>query len=88
MPEPRTVRVAVRTVVALYVGDLYVPAMRTRVPDVFNDEQRHCLSLSNVVVDDKEKAEFVSLNKRWVESIQELTDGQSPSCSEATARTP
>lgn len=72
MPEPRTVRVAVRTVVALYVGDLYVPAMRTRVSDVFNDEQRHFLSLSNVIVDDEEKAEFVSLNKRWVESLQEL----------------
>jgi hypothetical protein len=72
MPDARTVRVTIRTVVAVYVGDLHIPAMRTRVSDVFNDEQRHFLSLSNVVIDDNEQVEFIALNKRWVESIQEL----------------
>jgi uncharacterized protein DUF6812 len=72
MAESRTVKVAVRTVAARYVGELHIPAMRTRVSDVFNDEQRQFLSLSNVVIDDREEVEFVSVNKRWVESIQEL----------------
>jgi hypothetical protein len=72
MAESRKVRVAVRTVAAVYVGDLHIPPMRTRVSDVFNDEQRHFLNLSNVVIDDREEVEFIAVNKRWIESFQEL----------------
>jgi hypothetical protein len=39
---------------------------------MFNDEQRLFISLTNVVVNDKERAEFISLNKTLIESLTEI----------------
>ena len=70
MPEGKKIRIKVRTVNSTYVGDIRLPAMRNRVSDLFNDEQRDFISLTDVTVDDrKEQAAFVSLNKNMIESI-------------------
>jgi len=55
-----------------YEGDLLIPAMRNRASDVFNDDQRLFINLTNVVINDKERAEFVSLNKHLIESLTEV----------------
>ena len=70
MAEGKKVRVKVRTVNSTYVGDVLVPAMRNRVSDLFNDEMRVFINLTDVTVDNmKEKASFVSLNKTMIESV-------------------
>jgi hypothetical protein len=72
MAEGKTVRIQVRMGSNTYVGDLFIPAMRNRTSDMFNDEQRLFISLTNVVVNDKERAEFISLNKTLIESLTEI----------------
>jgi DNA phosphorothioation-dependent restriction protein DptG len=72
MAEGKTVRIRVRIGMNSYVGDLLIPAMRNRASDVFNDEQRLFINLTNVVVNDKERAEFISLNKTLIESLTEI----------------
>ena len=72
MAEGKIVRIRVRMGTNTYVGDLLIPAMRNRASDVFNDEQRLFINLTNVVVNDKERAEFISLNKTLIESVTEL----------------
>jgi hypothetical protein len=72
MPEGRKARVRVRTVNGTYVGDFWIPAMRNRVSDVLNEEQRLFINLTDVLINDKERAEFVSLNKNLIESITQL----------------
>lgn len=72
MPEARKARVKVRTMNSVYVGDFVIPAMRNRVSDVLNEEQRLFINLTDVVIDDKERADFVSLNKNLIESITQL----------------
>lgn len=72
MAEGKTVRIRVRTVSNVYVGDLLVPPMRNRVSDVVNDEQRLFINLTNVVINDQERAEFISLNKNLIESLSEV----------------
>jgi hypothetical protein len=57
MPEMKKVRVRITTVNHTYVGDFVIPPMRNRVSDVLNEEAR---------------ADFVSLNKNLIESIQQL----------------
>ena len=57
MAEGKKARIRVRTVNGSYVGDFLIPPMRNRVSDVIND---------------KERAEFVSLNKNLIESITQL----------------
>ena len=70
MPEGKKIRIRVRTVHSVYVGDILVPAMRNRVSDIFNDEERVFINLTDVTVDNqKERAAFVSLNKNMIESI-------------------
>ena len=72
MPEGKKARIKVRTVSTTYVGDLFIPPMRNRVSDVFNDEERMFINLTDVVINDTERVEFVSLNKNLVESLTQL----------------
>jgi hypothetical protein len=72
LPEARKARVKVRTMNSVYIGDFVIPAMRNRVSDVLNEEQRLFINLTDVVIDDREQADFVSLNKNLIESITQL----------------
>lgn len=72
MPEGKKARIKVRTISTTYVGDLFIPPMRNRVSDVFNDEERMFINLTDVVINDTERVEFVSLNKNLVESLTQL----------------
>ena len=72
MSEGKKARIRVRTVNGTYVGDFFIPAMRNRVSDVLNEEQRLFINLTDVVIDEKERSEFVSLNKNLIESITQL----------------
>ncbi|MGH7227581.1 MAG: DUF6812 domain-containing protein [Nitrospiraceae bacterium] len=70
--QGKLVRIRVRTVNCTYVGDFLVPPMRNRVSDAINEEQRLFISLTDVVISDKEKADFVAINKHLIESITQL----------------
>ncbi|MBI5411237.1 MAG: hypothetical protein HZA21_04515 [Nitrospirae bacterium] len=72
MPEGKKARIRVRTVNGTYVGDLFIPRMRNRVSDVLNEEERLFINLTNVVIDDKERTGFVSLNKNLIESVTQV----------------
>ncbi|WP_447986035.1 DUF6812 domain-containing protein [Nitrospira sp. Nam74] len=72
MTEGKKVRIQVRTVSGIYVGDFLIPAMRNRVSDAINEEQRLFISLTDVVVNDKERTSFVAINKNLIESITQL----------------
>ena len=72
MPEGKKARIKVRTVSTTYVGDLFIPPMRNRVSDVFNDEERMFINLTDVVINDTERVDFISLNKNLVESLTQL----------------
>lgn len=72
MAEGKKARIRVRTVSGSYVGDFLIPPMRNRVSDVLNEEERLFINLTDVVINDKERAEFVSLNKNLIESITQL----------------
>ena len=72
MTEGKKVRIQVRTVNAIYVGDFLVPPMRNRVSDAINEEQRLFINLTDVVINDKDRTSFVSINKNLIESISEL----------------
>jgi hypothetical protein len=70
MADGKKIRIRVRTVNSVYVGDVLVPAMRNRVSDLFNDDERIFINLTDVSTDNqKERAAFVSLNKNMIESI-------------------
>jgi hypothetical protein len=70
--ETKKIRVQVRTVSGVYIGEFVIPPMRNRVSDVLNEEQRLFINLTDVVINDKDRADFVSLNKNLIESITEL----------------
>jgi hypothetical protein len=70
--EGKKVRIRVRTVNCTYVGDFLVPPMRHRVSDAINEEARLFISLTDVVVDDKERSDFIAINKNLIESIAQL----------------
>ncbi|MGH7255536.1 MAG: DUF6812 domain-containing protein [Nitrospirales bacterium] len=72
MTEGKRTRIRVRTVNNSYVGDFMIPPMRNRVSDVLNEEQRLFINLTDVVINEKERADFVSLNKNLIESITQL----------------
>lgn len=72
MTEGKKVRIQVRTVSRIYVGDFLIPAMRNRVSDAINEEQRLFISLTDVVINDKERTSFVAINKNLIESITQL----------------
>jgi hypothetical protein len=46
--------------------------MRSRVSDAINEEQRLFISLTDVVIDDKDRSDFVAVNKNLIESIAQL----------------
>jgi hypothetical protein len=70
--EGRKVRIRVRTVSSIYVGDFLVPPMRNRVSDAINEEARLFISLTDVVIDDKDRSDFIAINKNLIESIAQL----------------
>ena len=72
MPEGKKVRIRVRTVNCTYIGDFHIPPMRNRVSDAINEDQRLFISLTDVLIDDKDRAEFVAINKNLVESIVQV----------------
>lgn len=72
MPEGRKVRIRIRTVNCTYVGDFLVPPMRNRVSDAINEDVRLFISLTDVVIDDKERSDFVAINKNLIESVVQL----------------
>ena len=72
MPEGRKVRIRIRTVNCTYVGDFLVPPMRNRVSDAINEEVRLFISLTDVVIDDKERSDFVAINKNLIESVAQV----------------
>ena len=72
MTEGKKVRIQVRTVNGTYVGDFIIPAMRNRVSDAINEEQRLFINLTDVVINDKERTAFIAINKNLIESITQL----------------
>ena len=72
VPEGKKVRIRVRTVNCVYVGDFLIPPMRNRVSDAINEEQRLFISLTDVVIDEKDRSDFVAVNKNLIESIAQL----------------
>jgi hypothetical protein len=72
VPEGKKVRIRIRTVNSTYVGDFLVPPMRNRVSDAINEEVRLFISLTDVVIDDKERSDFVAINKNLIESVVQL----------------
>ena len=72
VPEGKKVRIRVRTVNCVYVGDFLIPPMRNRVSDAINEEQRLFISLTDVLINDKDRSDFVAINKNLIESIAQL----------------
>jgi hypothetical protein len=46
--------------------------MRNRVSDAINEEQRLFISLTDVMINEKDRSDFVGINKNMIESITEL----------------
>jgi hypothetical protein len=72
VPDGKKVRIRVRTVSCNYVGDFLIPPMRNRVSDAINEEQRLFISLTDVMINEKDRSDFVGINKNMIESITEL----------------
>lgn len=72
LAEGRRVRIRVRTVNCTYVGDFLVPPMRNRISDALNEETRMFISLTDVVVGDKDRTDFIAINKNLIESVAQL----------------
>jgi len=72
VPEGKKVRIRVRTVSCTYVGDFLVPPMRHRVSDAINEDARLFVNLTDVVINDRDRSDFVALNKNLIESIAQL----------------
>jgi hypothetical protein len=68
----KKVRIRVRTVSCTYVGDFLVPPMRHRVSDAINEEARLFISLTDVVINDTDRSDFVAVNKNLIESIVQI----------------
>jgi hypothetical protein len=74
MTESKKVRVQIKTMNNVYVGDLLIPPMRNRIVDVVNEEQRLFINLTDVVINNDEHAPFVSLNKNLIAAIRQVDD--------------
>ena len=72
LSEGKKVRIRIRTVSSTYIGDFLIPAMRNRVSDAINEDQRLFVSLTDVLINDKDRAEFVAINKNLIESIVQV----------------
>jgi hypothetical protein len=68
----KKVRIRVRTISCTYVGDFLVPPMRHRVSDAINEEARLFISLTDVVINEKDQADYVAVNKNLIESIVQI----------------
>jgi len=72
MPEAMKVRIRVRTVSCTYVGDVFLHSRRSRVSDAINEETRLFICLTDVIINDKDRYDFVAINKNHIESIVEM----------------
>ncbi len=72
LADGRRVRIRVRTVNCTYVGDFLVPPMRNRISDALNEETRMFISLTDVVVGDKDRTDFIAINKNLIEAVAQL----------------
>lgn len=72
MPEGKKVRIRVRTASCTYVGDFLVPPMRHRVSDAINEEARLFINLTDVLINNQDRSDFVAINKNLIESITQL----------------
>ena len=72
MADGRKVRIHVRTVNGTYVGDFLIPPARNRVSDAINEETDLFISLTDVVINEKDRSDFVAINKSLIESIVQL----------------
>lgn len=72
MPEGKKVRIRVRTAGCTYVGDFLVPPMRHRVSDAINEEARLFINLTDVLINNQDRSDFVAINKNLIESITQL----------------
>jgi hypothetical protein len=72
VPEGKKVRIRVRTVNCVYIGDFLIPPMRNRVSDAINEEQRLFISLTDVMINDNDRSDFVAINRNLIESVAEL----------------
>lgn len=72
LADGRRVRIRVRTVNCTYVGDFLVPPMRNRISDALNEETRMFISLTDVVVGEKDRTDFIAINKNLIESVAQL----------------
>jgi hypothetical protein len=46
--------------------------MRNRVSDAINEEARLFISLTDVLINEKEQSDFVAVNKNLIESIVQI----------------
>jgi hypothetical protein len=46
--------------------------MRNRISDAINEETRMFISLTDVVIDDKDRSDFIAINKNLIESVVQL----------------
>jgi hypothetical protein len=46
--------------------------MRNRISDAINEETRMFISLTDVVIDDKDRTDFIAINKNLIESVVQL----------------
>ncbi len=72
MTQGKKTRIRVRTSLSTYVGELLIPPMRNRISDVLNDESVVFINLTDVVIDDVHRSEFVALNKMQIESVVQI----------------
>lgn len=72
MAEGKKVRIRIRTVNCEYIGDFLIPPMRNRVSDAINEEQRLFISLTDVLINDKDQVQYVAINKNLIESIVQI----------------
>jgi hypothetical protein len=73
MRDVKKVRIQVCTVNnRTYVGDFVVTPRRQRVSDEVNEDARLFISLTDVLMDDKDRIDFVAINKNHIESIIEI----------------
>ncbi len=72
MTQGKKTRIRVRTSLSTYVGELLIPPMRNRISDVLNDESVVFINLTDVMIDDVQRSEFVALNKMQIESVVQI----------------
>lgn len=70
-PRGQRIKVKVKTAGSTYIGNFFVPELRTRLSDVLNDRDKDFISLTDVSMNDSDKRiGFVCLNKHLIESLE------------------